>query len=478
MRCILSFLRARRPRACRPAAHAAHHHGAHLAGHDHHHAAADGVRHLRFRWGPVTIAPGPEHDLVADDDLLPPGPRLDHVVQARTSTYVDGKVPPRRRHPPAPRGVARGQPRRHAPDVGGGGGEDHDPRCRRASAGATARRDRWLLNHMIHNLTPDADAGLHHLGDGLHPARRQAARGMREVETQWLDVDGRQAPTRCSTRSRAPGTTGASPSPTTAPNAVPAAARRATAGSSTTTARSSAPRATCIPAACGPTSSSRAAGARCELFRSRAHYFEPAGAVSWDVSMTATPANWRVAVKKGDVLSVSGTYDSRATSWYESMAIMPVAMTRRAGRRRRPVRHATSPCPGVLTHGHLPENDHHGGAPGALPDARRAPRRPAHADGRHRGLRLRAGRPVVHRRPAAARPVVSARPAADLRQRRRRAQRLPHHHRVPRAVHGDDRDRLPAGQRRRRCSTPASSASGPPASRRPPTASTGRRRRR
>ena len=39
-----------------------------------------------------------------------------------------------------------------------------------------------------------------------------------------------------------------------------------------------------------------------EVFRSRAHYYEPAGAVSWDVSMTATPPNWRVAVKKGDVL--------------------------------------------------------------------------------------------------------------------------------------------------------------------------------
>ena len=30
------------------------------------------------------------------------------------------------------------------------------------------------------------------------------------------------------------------------------------------------------------------------LFRSRAHYYEPAGAVSWDVAMGATPASWRV----------------------------------------------------------------------------------------------------------------------------------------------------------------------------------------
>ena len=41
--------------------------------------------------------------------------------------------------------------------------------------------------------------------------------------------------------------------------------------------------------------------------------------------MTATPANWRVGIRKGDVLSVSATYDTRRASWYESMGIMPVA---------------------------------------------------------------------------------------------------------------------------------------------------------
>ena len=32
-----------------------------------------------------------------------------------------------------------------------------------------------------------------------------------------------------------------------------------------------------------------------------AKYFEPAGAVSWDVAMEASPENWRVGVKRGDV---------------------------------------------------------------------------------------------------------------------------------------------------------------------------------
>ena len=38
------------------------------------------------------------------------------------------------------------------------------------------------------------------------------------------------------------------------------------------------------------------------LFKSNAHYYEPAGAVSWDVSMEATRPDWRISLKEGDVL--------------------------------------------------------------------------------------------------------------------------------------------------------------------------------
>ena len=191
--------------------------------------------------------------------------------------------------------------------------------------------------------------------------------------------------------------------------------------------------------------------------------------------MTATPPNWRVAIKKGDVLSVSGTYDSRTTSWYESMAIMPLAMTVAPAGGADPFTTNTA-VKGVLTHGHLPENDHHGGSPGTLPDATKLPDGPRSPTVDIAGFAY--GQGDLSSTGALGRPpVVSRRPAADLRQRRRRAERLPHDHGVPRAVHGDDRHRLPAGQRHRRCSTPASSASGPPASRRPPTARSGRRRR-
>jgi plastocyanin len=110
--------------------------------------------------------------------------------------------------------------------------------------------------------------------------------------------------------------------------------------------------------------------ARRELFRSEAKYFEPAGAVSWDVAMTATRPGWRVALHAGDALQLSTTYDTRRASWYESMGIdvvyyadgiQPGAVDPFAG-------HVD--WHGELTHGHLPENDHHGGTATDLPDAR------------------------------------------------------------------------------------------------------------
>jgi hypothetical protein len=98
------------------------------------------------------------------------------------------------------------------------------------------------------------------------------------------------------------------------------------------------------------------------LFRSEAKYFEPAGAVSWDVSMTATKPGWKVALKKGDTVNVSSTYDVRNASWYESMGIMVVfvAQGHQPGSRD-PFTQGVD-WHGQLTHGHLPENNHHGGA--------------------------------------------------------------------------------------------------------------------
>jgi hypothetical protein len=108
-----------------------------------------------------------------------------------------------------------------------------------------------------------------------------------------------------------------------------------------------------------------------KLFRSVARYYEPAGAVSWDVSMTATRRNWRVKLRRGDVLSTSATYNTKRASWWESMGIM-VAYMARGGPGKNPFKTRVNRR-GRVTHGHLAENDNHGGGRTLLPDPRRLP---------------------------------------------------------------------------------------------------------
>jgi plastocyanin len=121
-------------------------------------------------------------------------------------------------------------------------------------------------------------------------------------------------------------------------------------------------------------------GKKTHIFRSNAIYYEPAGAVSWDVAMTATPPDWQIGVKKGDVISISATYDTTRASWYESMGIMVLWMTDGPDG----TKSTDALKPGVdkvkeyITHGHLPENRNHGGQPtAAFVDATKLPSGPA-----------------------------------------------------------------------------------------------------
>jgi hypothetical protein len=108
--------------------------------------------------------------------------------------------------------------------------------------------------------------------------------------------------------------------------------------------------------------SSCASVARAHVFRSAAKYYEKAGPVSWDVSMYVTKPNWNVGLQPGDKLRISTTYDSSQWSWYESMGIIMLWFA--------PNESGTSPFAltnsqkkGKLTHGHLKENNNHGGKP-------------------------------------------------------------------------------------------------------------------
>jgi plastocyanin len=329
---------------------------------------ANGVRHMKFRWGPVRIAPGQNTISIADDKLLPPGPGW--ITSFRPNlTYVDGTVPRVdviHLHHAVWLVGSRGDVR----PSWAAGEEKTAIREPKGFGWRYRKNDQWLLNHMIHNLTPVATRVYITWEMDFIPLGAKAAHGMHEVKTQWLDVMGGSAyPVFDAIQGT--GRNGRVTFPDDVPNAYGGGPPRNTwtadhDGTLVGTAGH------LHPGGLWTDLKLTRAGRTVELFRSRAHYYEPAGAVSWDVSMTATPPSWRVAIKKGDVLSVSGTYDSRTTSWYESMAIMPLAMTVAPAGGADPFTTNTA-VKGVLTHGHLPENDHHGGAPGTLPDATKLP---------------------------------------------------------------------------------------------------------
>ena len=99
-----------------------------------------------------------------------------------------------------------------------------------------------------------------------------------------------------------------------------------------------------------------------ELFRSNARYYEPAGAVSWDVSMGATRRDWRISLKTGDTVSIKVTYDVRKASWYEAMGILPLVVSDAYDPQAKDpyddeaAVKAMYDKGGILTHGRLPEN--------------------------------------------------------------------------------------------------------------------------
>ena len=89
--------------------------------------------------------------------------------------------------------------------------------------------------------------------------------------------------------------------------------------------------------------------------------------------MTGSRADWRVKVKKGDVLSTTATYDSKRGAWWESMGIMVTYMAD-SGPGRNPFKKRVN-YRGLPTHGHL-ANNNHGGRPTGLPTRASCPTDP------------------------------------------------------------------------------------------------------
>ena len=258
--------------------------------------------------------------------------------------------------------------------------------------------DRWLLNHMIHNLTPVPTKVYMVLEIDFIPKTSAAARGMKPVRPVWMDVRNGQLYPVFNVEKGA-GENGSYTYPSDEAAAYRGGPKRnewtvdrdgvlvATAGHlhpgglhtdlwvKRRGARLAKP--ACASEAGArvrkrcKARSPRGFGSNAHLFRSRANYFEPAGAVSWDVAMTGTRPDWRVKLRKGDKLWTSATYNTKRAAWWESMGIM-VAYMADAGPGKDPFRKRVD-YPGQPTHGHLAENNNHGGGKTGLPDPRKLP---------------------------------------------------------------------------------------------------------
>ncbi|HMS62630.1 MAG TPA: hypothetical protein PKD63_10150, partial [Solirubrobacteraceae bacterium] len=210
-----------------------------------------------------------------------------------------------------------------------------------------------VINHMVHDLSASPKKVYITYTMWFIPDTAPEAASIREISTLWMDVQGGKAyPVFDAARGSGTGGT------LTYPDQVPRAYARGPARNRWVADRD----ATLVtsaghlhPGGLWTDLLITRGGVTKRIFRSRANYFEPAGPVSWDVSMSATGPDWKVAVKKGDVISTTATYDTTRASWFEVMGIMVVGITNGADGGTDPFTGAVDQTD-FLTHGRLPEN--------------------------------------------------------------------------------------------------------------------------
>jgi plastocyanin len=323
----------------------------------------DGMQTLRYRYGPITITPGQNTIEFRPNMLKPQVPGYITRFRPDLVRVRDGEVPRvDELHLHHGVWIMRGYPTFAAGEektitqFPRGFGYRYDP------------SDPWIMNYMIHNLLPNRDRVYLTYEIDFVPADSAAGRAMTEVRPLWMDVAGISAYPVFDVR-QGEGRSGRY----TFPNHARGADRRRIGFMQSYRA----PQDMTLVGTAGhlhpgglytDLDVTRNGDTR-RLFRSEAKYWEPAGAVSWDVAMTATDPDWRVNVRQGDRLHVSATYDSARASWYESMGIM-VTYYAEGLLGTDPYAQPVDTL-GTVTHGQLPENRNHGGGPTGLPNPRR-----------------------------------------------------------------------------------------------------------
>ena len=370
-----------------------------------------GIKRLHFETAPISIKPGQN---TVDNVTIPANekPAVDgYLVRMKPDLqYLDGSVPPVdviHLHHGVWFNASNGSP---ASPFGGiepiffGGEEKTVFNIPKGYGYAYRASDRWILNQMIHNNTANATKVKLVWDLDLIPATTPLAKKVKPVAPLWMDVrrgwgypvfdtirgtggkdgqftfpqDEKVSPyslTNIQNEFRMPWSgTIVSAVGHLHPGglrddidvirpgvALPAGRTCRTAATNITGTRSAR---RCVTATRGMTSDST------RIFRSQAKYYDPAGPVSWDVSLTASRPDWRVRVNSGDTIRISTTYENKIASWYENMGIVLLYAAKDDTTGIDPFA-APVDWRGVLTHGHLRENNNHGGGASGLADPRK-----------------------------------------------------------------------------------------------------------
>jgi hypothetical protein len=338
-----------------------------------------GCQRLRFAYGPVDVNPGANAQLIG---INVQKPLYDGYVSRLTANLyrVDGSIPPvdvvhlhhgawlsSRMYGNFPIFFAAGEEKTHLQAPGGYGLK-------------VLGSDQWSLDYMLHNLTPVKEHVYITYDLDYTPAETAESEGVRQVIPLWLDVQARTLPFYpVFNVQRGYGEYSKKykrkvcvfPKDTCAAyNPFGQSQKGNGVGWDYT-----------IPNAYDGTivgmgghlhpggledQVSLVRGKKVKrVFTSEAKYWDKAGPVSWDMAMTVTKPDYRLRVRPGDKIRLNAVYDAQQASWYENMGIVmaflapgdksgiDVFKSASAGAHLATV--------GDITHGHLAENDHHGG---------------------------------------------------------------------------------------------------------------------
>jgi plastocyanin len=346
-------------------------------------AVEPGVQRMTFRYGPLVAAPGQNLTLVGPVTIEKPAGG-GWVKRYRPDLVTEnGEAPPvEQLHMHHAVFVNMSKQDLAAPSLPqriGGFGEEKtiaslpDPYGYRVEP-----TDVWAINYMLHNGTPRTFTTWIELEVDWVPDGTPAAATLKPAHPLWLDVrNGEYNPIFDVQRGQGRDGIATYPDDFTDPYAGGPRLNEWIADRNMTLIAAAGH---LHPGGLWSDVDVERAGSRARVFRSEARYFDPNGPVSWDMAMTYTPADWRVAVRRGDRLRISAAYETERASWYESMGIMLAFYADGTEGGKDPFEEAIATT-GEPTHGPLPEARNHGGEPDALPDPTKLPDGATAADG-------------------------------------------------------------------------------------------------